>query len=43
MRDVRGNDMSMNFQEPMTSLNQLRWMGKQNSVAFFLHQGMLMA
>jgi len=40
MRDVRGNDISMIFQEPMTSLNPVIRIGKQISEALILHQGM---
>ncbi len=40
MRNVRGNDISMIFQEPMTSLNPVMRIGKQISEALILHQGM---
>jgi peptide/nickel transport system ATP-binding protein len=40
MREVRGNDISMIFQEPMTSLNPVMRIGKQISEALILHQGM---
>ncbi|NKB55142.1 MAG: ATP-binding cassette domain-containing protein [Alphaproteobacteria bacterium] len=40
MRDVRGNEMSMIFQEPMTSLNPVFNIGHQISEALILHQGM---
>jgi peptide/nickel transport system ATP-binding protein len=40
MRDVRGNDISMIFQEPMTSLNPVLTIGHQISEALILHQGM---
>jgi len=40
MRDVRGNDISMIFQEPMTSLNPVMRIGKQISEALILHQDM---
>ena len=40
MRDIRGNDVSMIFQEPMTSLNPVMRIGKQISEALILHQGM---
>ncbi len=40
MRDVRGNEMSMIFQEPMTSLNPVFTIGHQISEALILHQGM---
>ena len=37
---IRGNDISMIFQEPMTSLNPLYTVGKQISEALILHQGL---
>ena len=40
MRKVRGNDISMIFQEPMTSLNPVMTIGAQISEALILHQGM---
>ena len=40
MEDIRGNDISMIFQEPMTSLNPLYTIGKQISEAVALHQGL---
>jgi len=40
MRKVRGNDISMIFQEPMTSLNPVMRIGKQISEALILHQDM---
>jgi peptide/nickel transport system ATP-binding protein len=40
MRNVRGNDISMIFQEPMTSLNPVMRIGKQISEALILHQNM---
>lgn len=40
MRDVRGNEMSMIFQEPMTSLNPVFTIGHQISEALILHQDM---
>jgi oligopeptide/dipeptide ABC transporter ATP-binding protein len=40
MEDVRGNDISMIFQEPMTSLNPLLTIGRQISEAIVLHQGL---
>ena len=40
MRDVRGNEVSMIFQEPMTSLNPVITIGHQISEALILHQGM---
>jgi oligopeptide/dipeptide ABC transporter ATP-binding protein len=39
MEQVRGNDISMIFQEPMTSLNPLLTVGRQISEAIKLHQG----
>ncbi|MCW3474212.1 ABC transporter ATP-binding protein [Limobrevibacterium gyesilva] len=38
MRGVRGNEMSMIFQEPMTSLNPVLTVGSQISEAIRLHQ-----
>ena len=40
MEDIRGNDISMIFQEPMTSLNPLLTVGRQISEAIALHQGL---
>ena len=40
MRDVRGNRISMIFQEPMTSLNPVLTIGDQISEAIRLHQNM---
>jgi len=40
MRDIRGNDISMIFQEPMTSLNPVMTVARQISEALILHQGM---
>jgi peptide/nickel transport system ATP-binding protein len=40
MREVRGNEMSMIFQEPMTALNPVFKIGHQISEALILHQGM---
>jgi peptide/nickel transport system ATP-binding protein len=40
MRRVRGNDISMIFQEPMTSLNPVMTVGKQISEALILHRNM---
>ena len=40
MRDVRGNDVSMIFQEPMTSLNPVLRIGDQIAEALILHQDM---
>ena len=39
MRDIRGNDISMIFQEPMTSLNPVFTIGMQISEAIIKHQG----
>jgi oligopeptide/dipeptide ABC transporter ATP-binding protein len=39
MEAIRGNDISMIFQEPMTSLNPLMTVGRQISEAIALHQG----
>jgi oligopeptide/dipeptide ABC transporter ATP-binding protein len=38
MEQIRGNDISMIFQEPMTSLNPIYSVGKQISEAIALHQ-----
>lgn len=38
MRDIRGNDISMIFQEPMTSLNPVHRIGRQLSEPLILHQ-----
>jgi oligopeptide/dipeptide ABC transporter ATP-binding protein len=40
MEKVRGNRISMIFQEPMTSLNPLLTVGRQISEAVALHQGL---
>ncbi len=40
MRDIRGNEISMIFQEPMTSLNPVFTVGHQIAEAVRLHQGM---
>jgi oligopeptide transport system ATP-binding protein len=40
MRSVRGNEISMVFQEPMTSLNPVLTIGYQLSEALKLHMGM---
>ena len=40
MRTIRGNDISMIFQEPMTSLNPVFTIGYQVSEAIHLHQGL---
>ena len=39
MRGIRGNDISMIFQEPMTSLNPVFTVGMQIAEAIVLHQG----
>jgi oligopeptide/dipeptide ABC transporter ATP-binding protein len=39
MEGIRGNDISMIFQEPMTSLNPLLTVGRQISEAIALHRG----
>ena len=39
MRRIRGNDISMIFQEPMTSLNPVYTVGDQIAEAIILHQG----
>lgn len=40
MRRIRGNGISMIFQEPMTSLNPLHTVEKQVSEVLILHQGL---
>jgi peptide/nickel transport system ATP-binding protein len=40
MRDIRGNDISMIFQEPMTSLNPVLTVGRQIREPLRLHQGL---
>jgi oligopeptide/dipeptide ABC transporter ATP-binding protein len=40
MRRIRGNDISMIFQEPMTSLNPVFTIGNQIAEAVRLHQGL---
>ncbi len=40
MKDIRGNIISMIFQEPMTSLNPVFTIGNQISEAIILHQGL---
>ncbi|MPY73521.1 MAG: ATP-binding cassette domain-containing protein [Alphaproteobacteria bacterium] len=40
MRGLRGNEISMIFQEPMTSLNPVLTIGYQISEALTLHQGL---
>ena len=39
MRSVRGNDIAMIFQEPMTSLNPVMTIGRQIGEAVALHEG----
>jgi oligopeptide/dipeptide ABC transporter ATP-binding protein len=40
MEDIRGNEISMIFQEPMTSLNPLMTVGRQIGETITLHQGL---
>lgn len=40
MRKIRGNDISMIFQEPMTSLNPVFTVGHQISEVLMIHQGL---
>lgn len=40
MREIRGNDISFIFQEPMTSLNPIFKIGRQISEPMILHHGM---
>lgn len=40
MRKVRGNELSMIFQEPMTSLNPVHKIGTQISEVLLLHKGL---
>ncbi|HEX5325624.1 MAG TPA: ABC transporter ATP-binding protein [Acetobacteraceae bacterium] len=40
MRGIRGNDISMIFQEPMTSLNPVLTVGRQITETLRLHQGL---
>jgi oligopeptide/dipeptide ABC transporter ATP-binding protein len=40
MQDIRGNEISMIFQEPMTSLNPVLTVGHQISETVILHQGL---
>jgi microcin C transport system ATP-binding protein len=41
LRQVRGNDISFIFQEPMTSLNPLHTLEKQITESLSLHQGLV--
>ncbi len=43
MREIRGNDIAMIFQEPMTSLNPVFTVGDQIMEAIQLHQGLPLA
>ena len=38
MRQIRGNDIAMIFQEPMTSLNPLFTIGNQMTEAIRIHE-----
>jgi oligopeptide/dipeptide ABC transporter ATP-binding protein len=40
MRRIRGSEISMIFQEPMTSLNPVLTIGRQVSEVFMVHKGM---
>jgi len=40
MREIRGNQISMIFQEPLTSLNPVYTVGNQVAEAVMLHQGL---
>ena len=40
MRRVRGNDIAMIFQEPMTSLDPVMTVGRQIAEAIMVHQGL---
>ena len=40
MADIRGNNMGMIFQEPMTSLNPLHTVEKQINEVLFIHKGL---
>jgi microcin C transport system ATP-binding protein len=40
LRKIRGNDISMVFQEPMTSLNPLHTIERQVNEVLFLHKGL---
>ncbi len=43
MRELRGNDMAMIFQEPLTSLNPLHSIEKQIAETLLLHKAMTLA
>jgi peptide/nickel transport system ATP-binding protein len=40
MREIRGNDISMVFQEPMTSLNPVLTVGRQIAETLAIHEGL---
>ena len=40
LRAIRGNDIAMIFQEPMTSLNPLHTIEKQINEVLFVHKGL---
>jgi oligopeptide/dipeptide ABC transporter ATP-binding protein len=40
MRQIRGNEISMIFQEPMTALNPVYTIGNQLSESFMVHRGL---
>ena len=40
LRKIQGNEIGIIFQEPMTSLNPLKTIGKQIQEALEIHQGM---
>jgi peptide/nickel transport system ATP-binding protein len=40
MREIRGNDISVIFQEPMTSLNPVMRVGRQIAEPLIVHQGL---